>query len=83
MGRMAAYTGQQITWDQAMNSQEKLVPETLDWNGTHEVAAMRAAGHHEVRLGRGIQVQLPGLPHQVGVQNVVGILFTSRKPACS
>ena len=34
MGRMAAYTGQQITWDQAMNSQEKLFPEHLDWNGT-------------------------------------------------
>ena len=37
MGRMAAYTGQQITWDQAMNSQEKLFPERLDWNGSLEV----------------------------------------------
>jgi hypothetical protein len=26
MGRMAAYTGQTITWEQAMNSQENLVP---------------------------------------------------------
>ena len=26
MGRMAAYTGQQVTWDQALNSQEKLFP---------------------------------------------------------
>jgi hypothetical protein len=34
MGRMSAYTGQQITWDQAMNSQEVLVPEHLDWNGS-------------------------------------------------
>ncbi len=34
MGRMAAYTGQQITWEQAMNSQEKLFPDDLDWNGT-------------------------------------------------
>ena len=34
MGRMAAYTGQQITWDQAMNSQEVLVPEHLDWHGS-------------------------------------------------
>lgn len=33
MGRMAAYTGQQITWDQAMNSQEKLFPDNLDWGG--------------------------------------------------
>ena len=27
MGRMAAYTGQQITWEQALNSEEKLVPD--------------------------------------------------------
>ena len=26
MGRMAAYTGQTITWEQAMNSQEDLTP---------------------------------------------------------
>ena len=31
MGRMAAYTGQEITWDQAMNSKEQLVPENLAW----------------------------------------------------
>ena len=31
MGRMAAYTGQEITWDMAMNSQETLVPANLDW----------------------------------------------------
>jgi predicted dehydrogenase len=37
MGRMAAYTGQQITWDQALNSQEKLFPDQLDWNGKMEV----------------------------------------------
>ena len=34
MGRMAAYTGQQVTWEQAMNSQDKLVPEPLDWKGS-------------------------------------------------
>lgn len=34
MGRMAAYTGQQVTWEQALNSQEKLYPEHLDWNGS-------------------------------------------------
>lgn len=32
MGRMAAYTGQQITWDQALNSQERLVPDHIEWN---------------------------------------------------
>jgi myo-inositol 2-dehydrogenase/D-chiro-inositol 1-dehydrogenase len=44
MGRMAAYTGQQITWDQAMNSQERLVPQTIDWNGSHEIPPMPRPG---------------------------------------
>jgi myo-inositol 2-dehydrogenase/D-chiro-inositol 1-dehydrogenase len=34
MGRMAAYTGQEVTWDQALNSQEKLFPDQLDMNGS-------------------------------------------------
>jgi predicted dehydrogenase len=34
MGRMAAYTGQQVTWEQALNSQERLVPDNIDWNGS-------------------------------------------------
>jgi len=33
MGRMAAYTGERITWDQAWNSAEVLMPEPLDWDG--------------------------------------------------
>jgi predicted dehydrogenase len=37
MGRMAAYTGQQITWDQALNSQEQIVPATIDWSASHPV----------------------------------------------
>ncbi len=32
MGRMAAYTGKKISWDQAMNSTEALMPENLDWD---------------------------------------------------
>lgn len=32
MGRMAAYTGQEITWEMAMNSKEKLVPDQFDWD---------------------------------------------------
>ncbi len=32
MGRMATYTGQVITWEQAMNSQEILMPEKLEWD---------------------------------------------------
>ncbi len=44
MGRMAAYTGQQVTWDQALNSQESLVPEKLDWNGSLEVKPLARPG---------------------------------------
>lgn len=31
MGRMAAYTGKEITWAQALHSQQALVPKKLDW----------------------------------------------------
>jgi predicted dehydrogenase len=31
LGRMAAYTGQVITWEQAMNSQEDLSPAKYEW----------------------------------------------------
>jgi predicted dehydrogenase len=33
-GRMAAYTGQVITWDMAMNSKEDLTPTNYDWNAS-------------------------------------------------
>lgn len=32
MGRMATYTGQAITWEQAMNSKEDLSPERYTWD---------------------------------------------------
>ena len=32
MGRMATYTGQIITWEQAMNSKEVLAPDNLTWD---------------------------------------------------
>jgi predicted dehydrogenase len=31
MGRMSAYTGKTITWEQALNSKENLNPPTYDW----------------------------------------------------
>jgi predicted dehydrogenase len=31
MGRMATYTGQVVTWEQAMNSKEDLTPEKYEW----------------------------------------------------
>lgn len=44
MGRMAAYTGQQITWEEAMNSKEHLFPEKLDWDMKLPVAPMPRPG---------------------------------------
>ena len=32
MGRMAAYTGQLITWEMALNSKEDLSPPRYDWD---------------------------------------------------
>jgi predicted dehydrogenase len=32
MGRMSAYTGSEVTWDQALNSQQTLMPERLSWD---------------------------------------------------
>jgi hypothetical protein len=34
MGRMATYTGQKITWEQALNSKENLSPDRYTWDGT-------------------------------------------------
>ncbi len=32
MGRMASYTGQVITWEQALNSLDILAPDNITWN---------------------------------------------------
>ena len=37
MGRMATYSGQVISWEQAMNSPMDLVPENLNWDSTAPV----------------------------------------------
>jgi hypothetical protein len=44
MGRMAAYTGQEITWEQAMNSQEKLVPDELAWKMKLDIPSVAMPG---------------------------------------
>ena len=31
MGRMAAYTGREVTWEMALNSTEDLSPPKYDW----------------------------------------------------
>jgi len=44
MGRMAAYTGLEITWEQALNSQEKLVPDNLKWDQALPIEPMAIPG---------------------------------------
>ncbi len=44
MGRMSAYTGQEITWEMALNSKESLVPEKLDWDMALPVAPVAMPG---------------------------------------
>ena len=48
MGRMAAYTGKQVTWEQALNSEQQLVPESLDWNTTVEQLPLAKPGLTEL-----------------------------------
>jgi myo-inositol 2-dehydrogenase/D-chiro-inositol 1-dehydrogenase len=44
MGRHAAYSGQQVTWEQALNSEVSLVPKPLEWNAKHEVPGLAQPG---------------------------------------
>jgi len=44
MGRMAAYTGQEVTWEEALNSKEKLVPDNLDWKMKLDIPPMAVPG---------------------------------------
>ena len=37
LGRMATYSGQKVEWDQAMASNEKIVPDTFNWEDTPPV----------------------------------------------
>ena len=45
MGRMAAYTGQVITWEMAMKSQERLGPENPSWETPVKVPLVAMPGH--------------------------------------
>jgi myo-inositol 2-dehydrogenase/D-chiro-inositol 1-dehydrogenase len=48
MGRDAAYSGQEITWDQAMNSTVSLLPPTMDMNAKFEVPGLAVPGRTKV-----------------------------------
>lgn len=49
MGRMSAYTGKLVTWEQALNSEESLVPANLDWNMSLPVSPVPMPGQTELR----------------------------------
>jgi predicted dehydrogenase len=44
MGRNAAYTGQEITWEMIMGSRQVLVPDLKDWNSVVDVQPMAMPG---------------------------------------
>ncbi len=44
MGRMAAYTGREITWEMALSSQEQLVPDPLEWTMKLPLPSMAMPG---------------------------------------
>jgi predicted dehydrogenase len=44
MGRMAAYTGKEISWAEAMNSEEQLVPDNLTWDMDLPIRPMAMPG---------------------------------------
>ncbi len=44
MGRMAAYTGKELTWDEAINADLSLVPDDLDWDKPYPVGPIPVPG---------------------------------------
>ncbi len=48
MGRMAAYTGQSVSWEDALNSQEELMPPNLDWSMSLPVPPVPMPGKTEL-----------------------------------
>jgi hypothetical protein len=44
LGRMATYTGQKVAWEEAMNSQESLVPDGYTWDSKPPVSEVAIPG---------------------------------------
>jgi len=44
LGRMATYTGQKVTWEQALNSQEDLSPASYAWDAAPPVSEIAVPG---------------------------------------
>jgi predicted dehydrogenase len=49
MGRMAAYTGQEVTWEEAMNAKEDLSPSRYAWDGTPPASPIAIPGQTALR----------------------------------
>jgi len=49
LGRMVDYTGQRITWEDALNSQETLAPSAYAWDATPPIVP-DAQGHYPVAM---------------------------------
>lgn len=48
MGRMAAYTGEDVTWEQALNAEERLVPEQIEWDMALPVPPIALPGQNKI-----------------------------------
>jgi myo-inositol 2-dehydrogenase / D-chiro-inositol 1-dehydrogenase len=48
MGRMSAYTGKAVTWEQALNSQQDLMPTELSWTGKLPTPVVAMPGQTEL-----------------------------------
>jgi hypothetical protein len=46
---MSAYTGKVVTWEEALNSQENLMPAKLDWDAPVSVPPVAMPGQAELR----------------------------------
>jgi myo-inositol 2-dehydrogenase / D-chiro-inositol 1-dehydrogenase len=44
LGRMSTYTGREVTWEQALQSQQNLMPARLDWQVNLPVAPVAMPG---------------------------------------
>ncbi len=44
MARESAHTGQQVTWEMALNSQQNLMPADLDWKMKLDVPGVPVPG---------------------------------------
>ena len=48
MGRMSAYTGKKVTWDEALNSDLNIVPDELSFEKKYPIGPVPAPGAHKV-----------------------------------